>query len=369
MSLMRAVVLEKKGTQLTVLSTDGAFQKLRYKGAVEVGEEIEIPAVQKTPIWRMAASVAAIFLMVFMGVFGWNAFQPGTAVAMLSVDINPSLQLTLDQKGRVLGLESLNPDAEQLLSALPLKGKPWEKALSQIIEQSVNLHYLNSENPWILVGYSPMKSEKNVSPEELNADEIAKQVEESAKVKGVSPQVAVYKLTVEEKAQAQETGLTLGEYALANTAEKAGVKIQPETIKKTDERVRLLEKPEIQEQMKKETKVKLNTMKSLPASQGSKVENGQDIKSRVSEPSRGFERDDSKNNENKAWNKKNTVSFPGQSFNYDWDSNRGKNQSGNDKSKDKVGDKSNTKNNDKEDNSRDKKGNTKENKSDRNNHD
>lgn len=353
MSQLRAVVLEKKGTQLTVLSSDGSFQKLRYKGAVEVGEEIKIPAVQKTPIWRIGASVAAIFLMVFMGVFGWNAFQPTTAVAMLSVDINPSLQLTLDQKGRVLGLESLNPDAEQLLSGLSLKGEPWEKALSRIVEQSVSLHYLNSEHPWILVGYSPMKSEQKVSPDEINADVITKQLEESAKEKGVSPQVVVYNLTAEEKVQAQETGLTLGEYALVNTAEKAGVKIQPEAIKKTDERARLLEKTEIQEQMRKETKVKLNTIKSLPASQGSKVENGQDLESNVSQSTGEPGKDDSKNNENKAWNKKNSVSFPGQSFNYDWDSNRGKNQSGNDKSKDKVGDKSNTKNNDKNDSSKD----------------
>jgi hypothetical protein len=369
MSRTRAVVLEKKGTQLTVLSSDGAFQKLHYKGTVEVGEEIQIPAVQKVPIWRMGASVAAIFLMIFMGVFGWNAFQPRTAVAMLSMDINPSLQLTLDQKGRVLGLESLNPDAEQLLSGLSLKGEPWEKALSRIVEQSVNLHYLNSEHPWILVGYSPMKSEQNVSPDEINADVITKQVEESAKEKGVSPQVAVYKLTAEEKVQAQETGLTLGEYALANTAKKAGVQIQPEAIKKTDERIRLLEKPEIQEQMKKEPKVKLNTMKSLPASQGSKVENGQDIQPKVSEPSDGYERDDSKNNENKAWNKKNAVSFPGQSFNYDWDSNRGKSQGGNDRSKDKAGDKSITKNNEKNDSSKDYRDNNKDNSKDRNNHD
>ncbi len=365
MSQLRAVVLEKNGTQLTVLSTDGAFQKLRYKGAVEVGEEIQIPAVQKTPIWRIGASVAAIFLMVFMGVFGWNAFQPRTAVAMLSMDINPSLQLTLDQKGRVLGLESLNPDAEQLLSGLSLKGEPWEKALSRIVEQSVNLHYLNSEHPWILVGYSPMKSEQNISPDEINADEITKQVEGSAKEKGVSPQVAVYNLTAEEKVQAQETGLTLGEYALVNTAERAGFKIQPEAIKKTDERVRLLEKTEIQEQMKKETKVKLNTIKSLPASVDPKVENGQDPEPKVSQPTGELGKDDPKNNENKARDKKNTVSFPGQSFNYDWDSSRGKNQSGYDKSKykDKDGDKSNTKNNDKDNSSKDN-----DNNKDRNNH-
>jgi len=340
MSGFKAVVLEKNGTLLTVLTSDGAFQKLRYKGAVVIGEEIEIPAVQKTPIWRIVASIAAIFLMVFMGVFGWNAYQPGTAVAMLSVDINPSLQLTLDQKGRVLELESLNPDAEQLLSGLPLKGEPWEKALSQIIKQSVNLNYLNADHTWVLVGYSPIKADSDLSLKEINEGEITKHVEGAAVEKGISPQVAVYELTAEEKVQAQEKGLTLGEYALVNTAEKAGVKVEPEAIKKTDERAWLLERPEIQEQIKKENQVKRNKGKSLPSNADPKAEKSQDQElDKADQPSRGFENNDSRNNEKKAWNEKNTLSFPGQSAHYDWNSSRGNDQNDSDKSKDKVKDK------------------------------
>lgn len=333
---LKAVVLEKNGTLLTVLSSDGAFQKFQYKGAVEIGEEIKIPVVRKTPIWRIAASVAAIFLIVFMGVFGWNVFQPGTAVAMLSVDINPSLQLTLDQKGRVLELESLNPDAEQLLSGLPLKGEPWEKALSKIIEQSVNLHYLDAEHTWVLVGYSPMKLDHELSSKEINTVEIAKQVEGAAGDKGISPKVAVYELTVAEKVQAQESGLTLGEYALVNTAEKAGVKVEPEAIKKMDERVRLLEKPEIQDQMKKENRAKVNGKKALPSNLNPNTEKDQDSKpDEATQPSRGSEKDNPGNGEQKAWDKKNAVRFPGQSDKYDWNSSRDEDQNEYDKSKNK----------------------------------
>lgn len=335
MGRLKAVVLEKNGTLLTVLSSDGAFQKFRYKSAVEIGEEIEIPVALKTPMWRIGASVAAIFLVVFMGVFGWNVFQPGTAVAMISIDINPSLQLTLDQKGRVLELESLNPDAEQLLTGLPLKGAPWEKALSQIIEQSVNLHYLDAEHTWVLVGYSPMKPDRDLSSQEINTVGIVKQVEGAAREKGISPKVAVYKLTAEEKVQALATGLTLGEYALVNTAQKAGVKVEPEAIKKTDERVHLLEKPEIQDQMKKENQVKENERKALPSNANPNAEKGQDLRpGEAAQPSRGLEKDDTGNKMGKAWDKPNAVSFPGQSDKYDWNSSRDKNQAAYDKNKD-----------------------------------
>lgn len=348
MSGLKAVVLEKNGTLLTVLSSDGTFQKLRHKGIVEIGEEINIPAVRQIPIWRIGASVAVIFVMVFMGVFGWNAFQPRTAVAMLSLDINPSLQLTLDRKGRVLELESLNPDAEQLLSGLPLKGEPWEEALAQIIEQSVDMHYLSSEHTWVLVGYSLMKSDLDLPLKEINIGEIVRQVEGAAVEKGISPKVAVYELTAEEQVQAQETGLTLGEYALVNTAQKAGVKIEPETIKKTDERVRLLEKPEIQEQMKKENRIKVNEKKALPSSTDPKAEKGQEHEpDKAVQPSRGFE-NNSGNNEQKTSDEKNAVSPLSQSDKQDGDSSRDKDQDEYEKSQDKDKDKDKNKDEDKD---------------------
>jgi hypothetical protein len=309
MSKLKAVVLEKNGTLLTVLSSDGMFKKLRHKGPVEVGEEIQISTANPVPVWRVGASVAAIFIMVFMGLFGWNAFQPQTAVAMLSVDINPSLQLTLDRKGRVLELESLNPDAVQLLAGLPLKGEPWREALSQIIEQSVKLHYLNSEHTWVVVGYSPIDSGRNLTTEEINSEEIAKQIDSAAK--GIKPTVAVYELTNEEQVQAREIGLSLGEYALVNTAKKAGIQVKPEAVKKTDERVRLLEKPEIQEQMKKEKRIKREKPKDLPTTANPKASDSissmgqEETAAREDQPSR--EPDENSNFENIKKSEENRV--------------------------------------------------------------
>lgn len=363
MSGLKAVVLEKNGTLLTVLSSDGAFQKFRYKSSVEIGEELTIPALRKTPTWRIFTSVAAIFLVVFMGVFGWSVFQPGTAVAMLSLDINPSLQLTLDQKGRVLELESLNPDAEQLLSGLTLKGEPWEKALSKIIEQSVNLHYLDAEHTWVLVGYSPMKPDRELSSKQINSDEIAKQVEGASGEKGISSKVAVYELTAEEKVQAQEKGLTLGEYALVNTAKKIGLNVEPEAIKKMDERGQLLEKPEIQDQMKKENRIKVNEKKALPSNANPNAEKGQDPGlDKATQPSNGFEKDNTGNNAKKAGDKTNAVSFPGQSNMYNLNISRVKDLDANnknvnvnkDKNKDKVNDKDKDTSSKNDDNNRDK---------------
>lgn len=255
MSQIKAVVLEKHKNSITVLTGDGAFQTLKYKGDAEVGEEIQLPVQSRATFWRIGASVAAVVLLALMGIFGWNAWQPRTAVAMISLDINPSLQLTVDQKGEVLDLESLNSEAEQLVTGLSLKGKSWGEALNKIIQKSVALNYLNEEENWVVVGYSsaaPDQRESSAKSSTINTEAITQQVQQAVHEQGLKPTVAVYELTSEQKKQAQETGLTLGEYALADTAQKAGIKVEPKDLKAKEERARLLETPEIQEQMRKD---------------------------------------------------------------------------------------------------------------------
>lgn len=322
MSGLKAVVLEKKGSMLTVLSADGSFKKVRHQGRAEIGEEIEISTARPMPSWRIGVSVAAIFLMVFMGVFGWNAFQPGTAVAMISVDINPSLQITLDSKGRVLEMESRNPDAEQILSGLPLKGEPWKEAIEQIIEQSAKLHYLNSEQTWVIIGYSPITAESDLSKTDIDPTKIAERVEGTAEKNGISPQIAVYELTAKEHAKAQESGLTLGEYALMNTAQKVGIQVEPQSMKKVDERVRLLEKPEILEQMRKEKQLKKETKKALPTLIDPQVENGKILES--TPENQANRKGNSANDELQSLNEQHKFNAPSQSVKSDGNSGHDK---------------------------------------------
>lgn len=266
MKQLKAVVLEKKGSMVTVLAADGSFQKVRYRKPVAVGVEIEITEVsQHQPKWRIMASIAAVFLFTLMGSMSWNLYQGTTAVAMISVDINPRVQLTIDQKGRVRQFEALNSDAERVVAGLELKGEPWNQALEDIIEQSATLNYLNSEHNWVLVGYSPVKAGKEI-PKGVTPDDIAQKIETAAQAEGLDPKLAVYQLSAEEQIQAKELGLTLGEYALMNTAKDAGIQAEASTVKSTDERVKLLEQPQVQKQMDKENRVNgISRNKGIPA--------------------------------------------------------------------------------------------------------
>jgi len=137
-----------------------------------------------------------------------------------------------------------------MLGQIDLKGKPIEEVLEQIVIQAYNEKFLSSQQPWVVIGYSPMNNKTlEQMPKELNESQISSWVTEIGEKKGLAPQVTVFFLNSQEKELAQKGELTLGEYALWQTADKAGVVTQPEKLKDTSERVRLLENPQVQAQI------------------------------------------------------------------------------------------------------------------------
>ncbi|MGI6119543.1 MAG: anti-sigma-I factor RsgI family protein [Desulfosporosinus sp.] len=252
MNKVKAVVLEKSGSRYTVLGRDGSFRQVRRRINAEIGEEFEIrTGLDIFGGIRVWAGAAALFLLVLTALLWGNLYHAPTAVALFSVDINPSLEFVLDAQGDVLELKTQNEDAKRMLSQIDLQGKPLEEVLEQIVTQAYDQQFLRPDHQWVVVGYSPMPNKTlEEMPEKLNENQINTWITEIGEKKGLIPQVAVFSLTSQERELAQKENLTLGEYALWQTADKAGVVIQPEKLKETTERVRLLENPKVQVQIK-----------------------------------------------------------------------------------------------------------------------
>lgn len=304
MKKVKAVVLERDGYRCTVLCENGSFRRIYRFHKTEAGEEIVIRAgvggIKGGKAW---VGAAVVFFMVLTTLFGWNLYQAPTAVALLSVDINPSIQFSVDGQGNLLTIDSQNGDAEEWLNQADLKGKPIEKVLEQFVSEVARQQLLDPQLPWIVVGYSPLnndKAEKN-NNENLSESQIVSCLTENAKKNGFTPQIAFFTLTSQEREHAQKGKLTLGEYALWQTAVKAGVATQEEKLSNTSERIKLLDDPKVQAQVQEDKKEeKLSTAgsqaegpKSLPEkSKAEQVNSNQ-------EPDK--ERDTTKKRNNGKW--------------------------------------------------------------------
>lgn len=321
MNNSKALVLEKDGYRCTVLCENGSFRNVYRFQHTDVGEEIIIRnGIESFGGARAWIGAAVIFFIVFSTLIGWNLYQAPTAAAVLSVDINPSIQFSVDDQGNLLSIDTKNKDAEQLLNQADLKGKPIDKVLEQFVTEAAQQKLLDPKLPWIVVGYSSLENDKAEQGNgNLKESQIISCLTENAQKNGFKPQVAFFTLTSQERELAQKGHLTLGEYALWQTAVKAGVITQEEKLSNTEERIRLLEDPKVQAQVKEDNN-EHKASASLP-----QPEHGKSVpeKSSIEKDNVKKEQDKEKdNNKEKINNEKKQSSH---SFK-DHDQSRGNNQ-------------------------------------------
>lgn len=92
---------------------------------------------------RIAATLAAV-LVLAVGIFGYQAVYV-SAAAYVSIDVNPSIELTLNRMDRVIGALAYNDEGEALLQEVSLKGKPYEEAASSLLAAMEQEGYLTSD--------------------------------------------------------------------------------------------------------------------------------------------------------------------------------------------------------------------------------
>lgn len=100
-----------------------------------------IPAerIARAP-WRRIATVAASLLVVVAGVsFTMNERTP---LALVSLDVNPGIEITINSKERVLEANPVNDEAKEILDEMDLKGSDIDVACNAIVGSMLTHGYL-----------------------------------------------------------------------------------------------------------------------------------------------------------------------------------------------------------------------------------
>ena len=144
---MKYLVLETHPAYAVVLDEEGRFLKAANR-CYQVGDTVQDIVVLRQPEkkrrhWAKplmgAAGLAACLCIAF---FGW--YQPNfTPYGTLRIQINPDVEMTLSRTDRVLGLEGLNADGEDLIAEYDFTGKDREEAAGELVERAIAMGYLS----------------------------------------------------------------------------------------------------------------------------------------------------------------------------------------------------------------------------------
>lgn len=94
--------------------------------------------------FRYALSLAVALLTIFGGAGGYSLYY--TPTSYISIDVNPSVELTLNRFDRVLCATGYNEDGEIVLANLDLKNIAYTKAIDKLLASEAFSVYLNEDS-------------------------------------------------------------------------------------------------------------------------------------------------------------------------------------------------------------------------------
>ena len=161
-------------------------------------------------------TAACLVVVIAGGAFGVSSYQQSHTVAsIVSLDVNPSIELTLNSKERVLSATPLNDDAVAILDGMDLVGDDLNKAMNAIIGSLLMNGYVDELANSILITVEDSDAARAAAlQQKLNQE--AEAILANAQVNGAIL-TQVLENSDQLKTQADTYGISAGKAALIQT--------------------------------------------------------------------------------------------------------------------------------------------------------
>lgn len=146
-------------------------------------------------------------IVLVLGTFlGFNIYNDNKVVSYLSIDINPSIMLGVNEDDKVKEIDNLNDDAKKLTEDLDLVGMEVDDATNKIIDKAIELGYINeedSDNTILLSTYCDNQNKANNMKNRVNNS-----VNNNLNARGIRALIIDEELTTEDAKKANEYGVS-----------------------------------------------------------------------------------------------------------------------------------------------------------------
>ncbi|SES96353.1 Anti-sigma factor N-terminus [Salinibacillus kushneri] len=250
--MKKGLVVQRNRRNVIIMAADGSFHKMRMKGSYEVGEEVEIKdkplsfleSIHSLINFRRVSAVAIIFFLIFVPAMMMN--QPQEAYAYVNLDINPSIELAVNENLKVTDLTPINQEAQQVKKQLEdWKGQSVEMVTLMIINQTQTLGYLSpTQDIFIGVSYLEDIKHKNQDISNMIQSYINDQNDDEITVN-------TFEVPEEIHQRAQEEQVSMN-YLYAQEVAKEEQKEKPNTVESENQQAESSESSDSNEPTQKE---------------------------------------------------------------------------------------------------------------------
>ncbi|NLW22952.1 MAG: PepSY domain-containing protein [Tissierellia bacterium] len=139
-------------------------EKMVYHDHITRQEIEERKPIGLKPIFTLATA----FCLLLIAYFGW--YTPYmVADSIIYLDVNPSIEMSINRKEKVIDLTGINDEGKKLVSGIDYKNRDINSVVNELLDNMLQQNYIDKENHAILVSVLNKNLEKgNKKVGELN---------------------------------------------------------------------------------------------------------------------------------------------------------------------------------------------------------
>jgi len=168
---MKGIIVEINRNHAAILSDDGMITKVKNDN-YEIGQVISIKKSKKFGSKFIAGAATLVAAAAICTIGGYAYYTPTDYV---SLDVNPSIEYSVNVFDRILDVTAVNDDGKEILTSLSLENKTIQDALKETIDQLIADGFLsNDPNAGVII----TTSNKDMDQAEELAEDLQDQVQD-----------------------------------------------------------------------------------------------------------------------------------------------------------------------------------------------
>ncbi|MEW4309689.1 anti-sigma-I factor RsgI family protein [Rossellomorea marisflavi] len=216
--MKKGIIMDIKSDSLVMMTAEGEFIKGKKHPHQHytIGEEIPFFPVTGERFnagrrsgrmhWKVLLASCAVFALLLI-LLPSTLTEDRKAYAYVSLDINPSLELTLDEEKQVLDIVSYNEEGDEILSSLQKwRNAEAEKVTAKIFDLCEEMGYFTDTDHIYMTSSFP--EEKDGKAKESFIKSIYTMIEDENQSRPVT--ITYKEASREERKEAHEKGVTAG---------------------------------------------------------------------------------------------------------------------------------------------------------------
>lgn len=175
------------------------------------------------------ASAAVLVLLFAIGLF--STFWVSPVSAYITLDMKPSVQLSIDDKGKIKSVMALNENGKQLANSLDVENMDIYEGVRDIIKKTDDLGYLESKNENLVMA---CVTKMEYSAYQVDENKLRTIIHDQLSYKKYPGYVVVNNADKSQLQRAENLGCTVNQLILSEQASERGIDINVETINGDD---------------------------------------------------------------------------------------------------------------------------------------